>query len=426
MVMDTRTTNLLNMYSQSQVFIVPASTLVRPTRPYGVVTIRHEMGAMGRYKQIVSERDGRFFPGKFRANPCKITECEVEKISGYARTNAYLGNHVEIIGDLWNIPVNVGTNPWIYNGAEYNSGYGKWVQSYADMAKVKAMSKLKEAEFDAGVALGELKETLDLLRNPFAALTAQFTKMLREKRKPKHKRKGVNQTEGVLDILAGSWLTYRYGMIPIMSDIQSIIQLCERKVRKIEGMQRKSGGDEVIRSDWKIKSDLLVSVGVPSMYLTALFEFKRTYKTIHHCYYLRDFESAEENMMRILGLHPVQFTNFLYETTRLSFVLDWFVAVGDWLRAFTPDPRISFSGNCVSQKISTEMRATVTRIASPVGLDPTQPVVLPSFTAKSSFLERRVATAEVVMPPFNPNFFTVKRLLDSLSLVWALLPRRKH
>nr|URG16524.1 MAG: maturation protein [Leviviridae sp.] len=413
MAMDTRTTNQLGMYATTLCFITPATTLVRPVQPYFNYTIRPEFGTSGTYKQVTSERSGKFFPGKFRANPCILKENKVESIKGYARSRAYLGNCVELLGDFWNLQVIGNSSLW---SGEYNSGYGAWNQGYADYAKVKALSKLKEAEFDAAVALAELKETLTLLRNPISALTDELKKIGKDKQFKKGK--------SFLNVLAGGWLTYRYGIIPLMSDITAIIQLCESKIRKIEGMQRKAGGFET-SSKWDLKGDHLVSLGEPSFGLTTMYQFERKYKTTHHCYYFRDFEGIEMVQLRALGIHPTQITSFVWEKTRLSFVLDWFVAVGDWLRAFTPDPAISFAGHCVSQKIETTIQATTTRVSCGVGLDPTVPVVLPKVLAVSRYLERRVATTEVVFPPLNPNFFSIKRLLDSFALAWALLPIRK-
>lgn len=413
MGMDTRTTNQMSMLAQSFVYSTPVG--YERSYPYGLLSYTPLLGTNGWYKQVVSERSGKFFPGKFRANPCILRDIRAQVVKGFVRCKPSDGAYIEWIGDLWNKPLwETGS---LYNG-DFNSGYGTWNQSYANLAQVKALSKLKDAEFDAGTALGELKETLNLLRNPFSALTNEMLKIY------KHGRK-VNKTASLLDALSGGWLTYRYGIIPLMLDIQNIIQLCEKKLRQIEGMQRESGGLKH-SSNFVTKIDNDLKIGdITRINSTTVFEFERVYKTTHHCYFLRSFESQDLATMRMLGMHPSQFTSILWELTRLSFVVDWFIAVGDWLRAFSPDPTVSFLGHCVSQKIETTIKATMTRVSSPYGLDTTKAVVLPSYWAHSSILERRVVTAGVVFPPFNPNFFTVKRLLDSLALVWALLPIRK-
>lgn len=414
MVMDTRTTDGMYKYASTAAYLTPAATKKRPTQPYYRHTVNPNFGCGGQYKQVVSERSGKFFPGQFRANPCILKGNEVQVIGGYARTKPVSGYHIDLLGDWWNH--SLWDDPNLWNGS-FNSGFGEWNQSYANLANTRCLAKLKEAEFDAGVALGEIRETIGLLRNPISALTDQVLKCIKQGQK-------FNRKRGFADALAGGWLTYRYGIVPLMSDVQALIQLCEKKLRRVEGMQRKAGGFKTTDSFQK-KVDKTIIIGDPKFVLTTLFEFERTYTTTHHVYYLRTFESDELQMSRVLGVHPSQLPSVVWELTRLSFVFDWFVAVGDWLRAITPDPTILYLGQSVSQKIETRLAATVTRVSSPYGLDPETPPILPSVKAVLRKLERRVPTTTVVLPPFNPNFFQIKRLLDSIALVWALLPIRR-
>jgi hypothetical protein len=62
--------------------------------------------------------------------------------------------------------------------------------------------------------------------------------------------------------------------------------------------------------------------------------------------------SLKGEILRHYGLHPEQFPALLWELTPLSFVVDWFTNVGDWIKAITPRSDVRIEGFCISTKTS--------------------------------------------------------------------------
>lgn len=411
MTMDTRTRNRRITYATASLWQIPASTMIKPAAG-SIWQWGPAFGAEGDYQQVVSERSGFFNPGKFRANPCILRKSTAVRQGGRARTREMSGWVYEVGGDFW--------NPLAWNDSyakqRMTEGFGAWDQNMADLARAKALAKIKQADFDAGVALGELKETLELLIHPFRALSEQF--MLMRKEGLSRVRKGI----AFVDAMSGAWLQYRYGIIPLMCDVQSVIAYHDRRLEQVTVMQRKSGGQTIdqkktvnLQWSWYVTDWLSV------FDFTGVFHDFQSYKTIHHVYYKRLVENENLYVMRTLGLHPDQLVSVLWELTRLSFVVDWVVAVGDWLSAVSPTLSIEYLGACTSQKILKEMSCEVTGVRSVLGLDPAIKVVKPYWRAWSECLERRVITTPLALPAVNPNYAKIARLVDALSLLWQPL-----
>lgn len=362
----------------------------------------------GRYKEVVSERDGKFLPNKFRANPCIMRDVVVSRVNGYARSLPSAGYFYELTGDWWYTSMS-SINWSRYWWLSYPNTV--WDQNRANVAWVKAQAKIREAEFDCTVALGELAETIALLKNPFKAITDATSKLYWNVGRA---RKGLI----TVDALTGAWMTWRYGIKPAISDILKIVELWDKRIKQLEGMQRKAGGIRVVD-----RVDDTWTKAWAHFTIHNRWEERVEQKTTYHIYYERLLEANLMFMLRSLGMHPSNIPAGMWELTTKSFVLDWFLLVGDWLRAITPDPSLKMLGACVSQKTQKVVDVTSTHISCSIGLDPTIPVVMPHWHWRSAVLERRVGTAEVAMPPFNPNFFKLSRVLDSLSMIWGSLTR---
>lgn len=362
----------------------------------------------GRYKEVVSERDGKFLPGKFRANPCIMRDIIVSRVNGYAKSLPSAGYLYEMTGDWWYLDMrNVDFTKywWLSFPTE------TWDQNQANVAWVKAQAKIQEAEFDCTVALGELAETLAMLKNPFKALTDACSKLYWNVGRA---RKGLITA----DALTGAWMSWRYGIKPLISDILKIVELWDKKVKQLEGMQRKAAGIRVID-----RVDTSWTKTWAHFTIHNRWEERVERKTTYHVYYERLLEANLMFILRSLGMHPSNIPAGMWELTSKSFVWDWFFLVGDWLRAITPDPSLKMLGACVTQKTERLIDVTSTHVSCSIGLDPTIPVVLPAWRWRSEVMERRVGTAAVALPPFNPNFFKLTRMLDSLSMMWGSLTR---
>lgn len=411
MGMDTRKTDKMSkaFYYEVARSTLPDTGYVRRTSETGSYT----WGVNGSYKSVISEREGYFIPGKFRANPAILQEASCGSVGGMAYSNKDGSYYYLLQGDFWR-------RVYWSNPSKYILGdYGTWNQNEANLAQVKAEAKLQEAEWNATCSLGELAETLALLKNPFQNVTRLLgyltmpTKLAKQLKMLNYK---VDDKLVIADYAAGCELLYRYGLVPLISDIVAGIKYFETVLeQKIEGLQRCGAGVRVVNKytdnvTWTL-SDFTVSSVVQMEEITE-----------SHCavYYEQKLLSDLWWKLKTLGAHPAQIPANLWEWTWLSFTVDWVVAVGDWLQAITPAPGITLKGRSTSQKITRKIDVDVISISYPKGLRQDLPVVLPYYRWNSRKLERRVPTTAVALPPFNPNFFKLWRLLDTLSLIWSL------
>lgn len=92
--------------------------------------------------------------------------------------------------------------------------------SDADLqAKSRAVSQVKDLynAFQGGVFLGELRESIRMIRNPAMALRSGIDSFFRSVKK-RTKMKSLREANKVI---AGTWLEYQYGWAPLASDIES-------------------------------------------------------------------------------------------------------------------------------------------------------------------------------------------------------------
>lgn len=365
-------------------------------------TFQRPNGYAGSAKIVTSERDGYFVPGTFRANPCIMREMRASATQGYAESNKWwVGWYYRLTGHFWYQCCQVNPSFEMSELDEYNT-------NEASLAIVKTQAKLREAEWNAFVALGELKETIELLRNPLKCLRDSLQNFLNNKGR-------FRRTVFVGDTLTGSWMTYRYAIVPLISDVIAAAKLLKKKLEQIEGMQRISGGQRV---DLPKIGSCSYTDGNSGFTWQMAYDRQMYRLTVHHVYFERMLMSTNEFLARALGFDLPSLATNLWELVTRSFVIDWVFAVGDWLAAITPDPKLVYLGNCTSQKIVKRITCDVVSIRHEVGLRTDRPVILPRYTWDSSTLHRQVGTSTVVMPPFNPNYLKIKRLLDSLSMLW--------
>lgn len=372
----------------------------------------------------MSERSGFFTPGKFRANPCILRKTQINSVKGMAYGNKDGPYYwYRLAGDFWfRIYWN---NQWKYLPGQFPV----WNQNEANLAQVKAEAKLSEAEWNATCSLGELAETLHMLKNPLQNVAKLFGYLTMPGKLAKQlKIYGAKVDDKLVtaDYASGSWLLYRYGINPLIQDIKAGIEYFEKTLQqKIEGLQRCSSGQVV---EDRIEDTQISTLGNFSWRTRYMKRTER--KSIVHVYYEQKLLSDLWFKLKSLGAHPSQIPSNLWEWTWLSFTVDWWLSVGNWLQAITPAPGITLKGRCVTQKVVETIDIDVTSVTCSKGLRPEIPVVLPFYRWHIEQLERRIVTTPVVLPPFNPNFFKIKRMLDTVSLIWTLgsgnLKRIKH
>lgn len=219
-------------------------------------------------------------------------------------------------------------------------------------------------------SVAEIRQTLDLLRNPFNSINRLLFKAggLR--------KKGASAAE--------TWLQYRYGVLPLVSDIDSIIKGVKKKTGNVRKTTRASGSLTRTKS---LTLDLdYSSVGGGHNYIG---------KQISDVINVRamSLDEYRASLYENIGFTTAGLVTLPWELIPYSFVADWFVNVGDYLQALVPLPGVTSLGSCVT----TERTGQVLWSAAGTTAPSTAVVLRPVTGGCTSRIVTKVRTS--ILPP---------------------------
>jgi hypothetical protein len=315
-----------------------------------------------------------------------------------------------------------GTESWNLSGGCYRAqqigpkwSLSSWLvtlppydEAILDTVVTGAIADSRAATWDVMTDMAEFNQTVRLIHNSwidihnYARLAAwHVNRYIRNLRK---RRGGFKPKEGwsvyTLKLFSAKWLEYRYGWMPLLYSIEDAIKSLEKGWRK--------KGD-IIAGHSKVVTDLSASVsdsqvfpGVGTIYRTHTLSGTRTYRG---CAYST---VVAPEFMRF-GSDPLVTG---WELIPYSFVIDWFIDIGSWIRAVTPFSGARELGSMASVKDTyiLEQQDHWTYSSGHVG----------SFTGRSTKLEveryQRFAHSGGLLPSWNPRLNSV-RVVDLLALV---------
>lgn len=140
---------------------------------------------------------------------------------------------------------------------------------------------------------------------------------------------------------AGFYLAARYGLMPIISDTENVLKALEKTIGKIRN---------------KVKCENMVSAEAASAHywlhdhIRTSYSIATTHKVYAKCI---SIDEVEMSMANRLGFTAKGLVTLPWELLTLSFVVDWFVNVGDYLGALAPSPGWNQLGTilCVTEEI---------------------------------------------------------------------------
>jgi len=378
----------------------------------GVTSLYSVGDSVGTYQSISALNNaGSWKPGVFRANAVVIKKIASVCMPGsMVGVDKYLANKGELQGHVHaSLTTALGWAP-LSSNLDWCT---QWDQIAAASSLQNALAKMNSAELDLGMMLGELRETISGLAKPLSALR-DYIKLWN---KLKQLGRSPRMTDR-LNMLTGSWLEWRYGIMPLISDISAIIEHVRAQSVLLDGkLLRKRSKVVIPERNLKVSGSTYpgyyqitgtVNVEVKTKYVTSVFYTLTRPLTFGETYGLT------------LGSLP----SIAWELTPLSFVWDWFFGVGNWLQSCNTSGARSFCGSTTSQKSTVVVRTTIDN-AKFYG------VVNSSFRGGSHIttfekLDRRVNQAVAISPQYNRAALSVKRQVDALSLIWQRLPKLRR
>lgn len=330
--------------------------------------------------------------------------------------------------------------------------------AYANVALARSAGKVSAPDVDFAEIIGEFDQLCRLLEDPFksvSALLRKFQRFFAEDAwiaKPRvlknlgaisPKRLAYNAmdiptllsgspsimtfrtrrkvgrrrlAEAAVSEAANRWLQYRYGVVPLVSDITEILRKFSDKIRPLVKIHT---AKTTVVAKRTTKTWLVTRASV-------IPGFTLTYRITVSCFdrytakvYYRSNLFDKFVDIRDLGLDKSNLLPVLWELTPWSFVVDWFIGVEAWFRSWNLDPKLTLLGNCVSRKRDTNVQI---QIVSATYYGYSCQVPQSRFYAHRAELARQVNLPVPEYPVFNPDFLKWRRVLDSLSLLWAKMP----
>lgn len=274
-------------------------------------------------------------------------------------------------------------------------------------AEQAALLKLKSMNFNLGQFLAEWKRTSELLATG-AERIAKSVKWYRKNYPDLWKAVKRWQRGGCLKEnwhkIPRSWLELQYGWKPLMSDIwaaAAALNAVERPpVIHVKGYAG--------------------NTGVKSTFIPGYFngwEVEIEHETKEQAWVSLYYELNTPALSALSSLGLVDPALIVWELLPYSFVVDWFLPVGNWLASMTADVGFSFNGGSLSVKseVIGGKRKSVTH-PSPGGnirvIDSE-----PSASGSSYFFERTCYNGSPVPGLYFKNPLSATHMLNAIALL---------
>jgi hypothetical protein len=305
-----------------------------------------------------SNDEGFFEPGEYRVNPYSATRVE------------YDGTDVLEV-ELKDIPY-PGNPRYLFHTKASGPQFRQFLQkklatvpiptpTFEDkLALQRAYSNVDAALLDLGVELGELRETLYGLSNPFKDLRNWCAnKPWREAKGDLLQflstgRFGSKTGRDAAQAAASTWLEFRFGLRPLLNSIAEGVKLVQEGVQKIDKKRIYSARGFAPRNPKGTTTFPMENLVFRPTYFNAQGQplaenFVKASASVQYRY--RDVPSLSSRF----GLNWMYLPELAWELTRLSFVVDRFLGIGPWLSALRVKPYVEILGNTVSVKKETRM-----------------------------------------------------------------------
>lgn len=239
-----------------------------------------------------------------------------------------MGSHFSS-GPFWDYTREVLNREWLFNWDFEESRYAvaggvPWPTDLESEAIVKAIKKLKDRKASLGEDLAEAGKT-------YHSLTSELGNLARAAYAVKHGNireavKHIGDSRGVLRRGADLFLQYKYGWKPLMNDIYGLSELLKEQCKPAHLMTAK------VRTK-PVYSRLLPKAG---------FDRKGGVNIRGRLALTGKINDAQARLPDRIGLsNPL---SLAWELVPYSFVVDWFIPIGDILDAMTPPLGLDFVG----------------------------------------------------------------------------------
>jgi hypothetical protein len=390
----------------------------------------------------VSVDDGCFIPGIYRVNPYYVSSHYVIFQDRVPRDPNFVHPTGKTRGEPLYFTIQAGLVLWFSGNWWDMAQFGyeplpliSSLDDYKQLALQKAYAKVGKADLPLGEDLGELRETIEMLRNPMSGLKKFFLddssrnlKLLKAlvARDPKPIAKILGRTSfGAADMMASTWVELRYGLRPLFYLMQGVIEEIERIREKIwDPTKIRSVRSKLTFGPYsRIKT---VTSGYGYAAFKADVEQEETFTANASVQYK---QSRPNSLIDSLGLTPRFIPETMWYLTSSSFVWDWLISIGPWLETLRINPEIEILGNTVGCKYERHQKTGPTYCKSLEGGLNNWILFENGFdgddTLEESFFDREVDVTLSLLPHFTwGRTLDLFKAIDSAALTWQKLARK--
>lgn len=215
-------------------------------------------------------------------------------------------------------------------------------------------SKLREADhqFQGGVFLGELHQTIDMLLHPAKTLQKGIASYLNSVKK---RVKRVRNPKNISKVIGDTWLEYSFGWKPLLADIDDAAHAAARIVQNIPQVRFHAYADGQSSSEVKSAPSALFII-FDKRSVTRRFYGLRYYGALSPM--AEDTQgniiSSAIRVQKMAGFDLLSFVPTIWELVPWSFLIDYFANVGDLLNQMSTDTS-KIKWLCRSRKRTSEL-----------------------------------------------------------------------
>lgn len=196
------------------------------------------------------------------------------------------------------------------------------IVSLQQEVSTKVLAKRGQSDSNLFESIAELRQTLNLFRRPFNSLNRLLSLASGAR------QRGVAAAE--------VWLQYRYGVMPVVRDLENIISGVQKKIGKVRKKTSATASLTRAVSSTIVRDNGLGGIGHIGKQISDKVDVKA-------------ISLDEYNMDRLaaIGFTAKGLITLPWELIPYSFVIDWFVNVGDFINSLVPLPGVKPLGSCL-------------------------------------------------------------------------------
>lgn len=296
------------------------------------------------------------------------------------------------------------------------------VSNRALVGIIKKIRKFETSELAGPTFVGELRETIKMLRSPLSALrlkTGLFTDLSMRIKRDKIARNGRHKAEKWSKVISDTYLEWSFGAQPLLSDIAAIIEV-------YQDMKHRAFGNSLKRLSYRFEDTYVKPLPdlslawegtdiVVSSYQSDVYRSSAQYVVwIDQSLFFA--ENALDNVLQMSKFDLSEIVPTAWELLPWSFLIDYWTNIGDVMGS-----TFDFNRNVAIAKLTTWN--TCNNIVGPRRISSTYstPVIVEPMRYISSYtVVRRNKLSKLGFPQLEVSLPSIGQFQNMAALMYSL------